>query len=72
MPNIKALGLIVSEKKIFKSFTIYFNVKTFDPRGGAIFDPSGILSTIYVEDLYMLPYTKYESSQPYGFGEEDF
>ena len=49
--NMKALGLLVSEKKIFKSFPIYFNVKTFDPWGGAIFDPRGILSTIYVEDL---------------------
>ena len=48
--NMKALGLLVSEKKIFKSFPIYFNVKTFDPWGGAIFDPRGILS-IYVEDL---------------------
>ena len=51
MPNIKALGLVVSEKKIFKNFTIYFNVKTFDPWGGAIFDPRGIVSTIYVKDL---------------------
>ena len=51
MPNIIALGLVVSEKKIFKSYTIYFNVKTFDPWGGAIFDPSGILSTKYIEDL---------------------
>ena len=49
--NMKALGLLVSEKKIFKSFPIYFNVKTFDPWGGAIFDPRGILSTIYVKDL---------------------
>ena len=40
--NMKALGLVVSEKKkIFKSFPIYFNVKTFDPWGRAIFDPRG-------------------------------
>jgi hypothetical protein len=51
MPNIKALRLVVSEKKIFKIFPIYFNVKTVDPWGGAIFDPMGIFSTIYVEDL---------------------
>ena len=51
MPNIKALGLVVSEKKIFKSFPIYLNIKTFDPWGGAVFDPMGIFSTIYVEDL---------------------
>ena len=51
MPNIKALGLVVSQKKIFKSFPIYFNVKTVGPWGGAIFDPRGIVSTIYVDDL---------------------
>ena len=51
MPNIKALGLVVSEKKIFKSFPIYFNVKTFDPWGGAIFDHREILLTLYVKDL---------------------
>ena len=61
---MKALGLVVSEKKIFKSFPIYFNVKTVDPWGGAIFDPRGILSTIYVENLYMLPYNKFKISWP--------
>ena len=30
---------MVSKKMIFKSFPIYFNVKTFDPWGGAIFLP---------------------------------
>ena len=51
---------------------MYFNVKTFDPWRGAIFDPRGILSTIYVENLYMLPYNKFKISWPYGFEEEDF
>ena len=51
IPNIKDLGLVFSEKKIFKSFSIYFIVKTVDPWGGAIFDPRGILSTIYEKDL---------------------
>ena len=41
---------MVSEKKIFKSFPIYFKVKTFDPWGGAIFDPRGISSRKYEED----------------------
>ena len=50
MPNIKAVGLVDSKKKIFKTFPIYFTVKTFDPWGGAIFDPTGIISTIFVED----------------------
>jgi hypothetical protein len=47
---MKALGFAVSEKKIFKSFPIYFNVKTFDPWGGANFDPKGLILTKHVED----------------------
>ena len=45
-----------------------------DPRGGAIFDPRGMIGKIYKEDLhvYTLLHTKYESSGPCGFGEEDF
>ena len=43
-----------------------------DPRGGAIFDPRGMVGRIYKEDHYTLLHTKYESSGPCGFGEEDF
>ena len=43
-----------------------------DPRGGAIFDPRGMVGRIYKEDHYTLQHTKYESSGPCGFGEEDF
>ena len=43
-----------------------------DPQGGAIFYPRGMVGRIYKEDQYTLPHTKYESSRPYGFGEEDF
>ena len=50
-PYMKALGFAVSEKKIYKNFPIYFNLKTFDPWGGDVFDPRGFLSTIFVEDL---------------------
>ena len=42
------------------------------PRGGAIFDPRGMVGRIYKEDHYTLPHTIYESSGPCGFGEEDF
>ena len=42
-----------------------------DPRGGAIFDPRGMVGRIYKEDHYTLLHTKYESSGPCGFGEED-
>ena len=69
---MKALGLMVLEKKIFKSFPIYFNVKLLTPGAGPFLAPMEILSTIYVEDLWMLLYTKYESSRPCGFGGEDF
>ena len=43
-----------------------------DPQGGAIFYPRGMVGRIYKEDHYTLRHTKYESSGPCGFGEEDF
>ena len=43
-----------------------------DPRGGAIFDPRGMIGRIYKKDHYTLLHTKYEGSGPCGFGEEDF
>ena len=35
-------------------------------------DPRGTVGRIYKEDHYTLLHTKYESSVPCGFGEEDF
>ena len=35
-------------------------------------DRRGTVSRIYKEDHYILLHTKYESSGPPGFGEEDF
>ena len=35
-------------------------------------DPRGTEGRIYKEDHYTLLHTKYESSMPCGFGEEDF
>ena len=43
-----------------------------DPRGGAIFDPRGMIGRIYKKDHYTLLHTKYEGSGPCGFEEEDF
>ena len=40
--------------------------------GRDIFDPRGMVGRIYKEDHYKLLNTKYESSGPCGFGEEDF
>ena len=66
--NMKALGLVVSEKKIFLCFTH----DTPPPLGGACMNPRGTVGRIYKEDHYTLLLTKYESSGPCGFGEEDF
>ena len=69
---MKALGLVVSEKKIFLCLSHSKSMGPNDPRGGAIFDPRGIIGRIYKEDYYTLLYTKYESSRLCSFGEEDF
>ena len=42
--NMKALGLVVSEKKIF------FYIFPMTPRGGARMDPRGTVGRIYEED----------------------
>ena len=69
---MKALGLVVSEKKIVLCFSHCKSMGATDPRGGAIFDPRGMIGRIYIEDHYTLLYTKYEGFGPCGFGEEDF
>ena len=69
---MKALGLVVSEKKIFLCFSHCKSMGANDPRGGAIFGPRGTVDRIYKEDHYTLLHTKYESSGPCDFGEEDF
>ena len=63
---MKALGLVVLEKKIFLCFS------HDTPWDGARIDPRGMVGRIYKEDHYTLLHTKYESSGPCGFGEEDF
>ena len=56
--NMKALGLVVLEKKIFLCFS---------------HDAPGVGPVwIYKEDHYTLLLTKYESSGPCGFGEDFF
>ena len=42
------------------------------PRGGARMNPRGTVGRIYKEEHYTLLQTKYESSGPCGFREEDF
>ena len=65
---MKALGLVVSEKIIFLCFTN----DPPPPQGGACMNPRRTVGRIYKEDHYTLLLTKYESSGPCGFGEEDF
>ena len=43
-----------------------------EPRGVANWDPRGMVGRIYVDDHLTLLHTKYLSSRPYGFREEDF
>ena len=64
--NMKALGLVVLEKKIFYVFPIVCLWDLMTHRGGAIFDPRGMVGRIYKEDLYTLQHTKYESSGQVG------
>ena len=40
---MKALGFAVSEKRIFKSFPIYFNVKLLTPGAGPFLTPWGFI-----------------------------
>ena len=42
------------------------------PPGRSLYGPQGPVGRIYKEDHYTLLLTKYESSGPCGFGEEDF
>ena len=48
-PNTKALGLVVSDKKIFSRFPYISLCKIFDVWGEAIFDPRDIFLTNLVE-----------------------
>ena len=42
------------------------------PCGVASLEPRSLIGRIYVVDHYTLLHTKYISSEPHGFGEEDF
>ena len=64
IPNIKALGLPVSEKKNFEDGLLCSYVPSCDPRGGAIFDPRGIIWINVVEVHKEILHTKNESSTP--------
>ena len=48
--NIYAVGLMVSEKKIFKAFLHYKSMETLNPGGGSSLDPRGLIGRIYLGD----------------------
>ena len=48
--NMKALGFLVSEKKIFLCFPHCKSMGANDPRGGVVFDPRAMVGRIYKED----------------------
>ena len=72
IPNIKSLCHLVSEKKNFEDGLLRSYVPTSDPRGRASFDPRGIIWTNLVEVIKEMLYTKYQSSRPSSFREEEF
>ena len=69
---MKALGLAISENKIVLRFSHCMSMGANDPRGGPFFDTTGMVVRIYIENHNTLLHTKYESSGPCGFGEEDW
>ena len=54
------------------NFHSLFLCSTYDPQGGATFDPGGILWTNLVEVHKEMPHTKYQISTPSSFREEKF
>ena len=64
---MKALGLVVSDKKIFFVFPM-------TPLGRGRMDPRSTGGRIYMykEEHYTLLHTNYESSGPCGFKEDFF
>ena len=58
--------------KIFEIFLISLWELIYEPRGVANLDPKGIVGRIYEGDHLTLLNTKYLSSGPHGFREEDF
>ena len=70
--NIKALGLMGSEKKIFYVFSYYKSMEANDPRGMANLDPRGMIGRIYEGYHLILLHTKYIGFRPVGFRVEDF
>ena len=63
---------MVSEENIFLIFSHYKSMGANDLRGMASLNPRGLIDRIYVGHHLTLLHTKYISSGPHGFREEDF
>ena len=63
---------MVWDKKIFKDFLLYLYVKSENPQHRANFHTMAIIWSILVDGHYMILHAIYESSSPYGLGQEDF
>ena len=61
-----------SEKKNFECCLLCSNVQIADPRDGANLDQGGIILTNLVEVHKEMLHTKYQSSMPFSFQEEEF
>ena len=61
-----------SLREDFLSFSHYKSMRANEPRGTGNLDPRGMVCRIYVGDHLTLLHTKYQSSGPHGFREEDF
>jgi len=61
-----------SREDVVCSFPYIIQFKIVTPGAGSISTPGGIIWTTLVEDLKMKLYTKYESSGPCSFRQEDF
>jgi len=61
-----------SREDVAWTFPNIIQCKIVTPVAGLILTPRGIIWTTLVEDLLMMLYTKYESSGPCSFRQEDF
>ena len=59
-----------------EDFFIYFHYKSMVdndmPGAWPVWTPGGTVGSIYKGEYYTVVHTTYESSGPYGFGEEEF
>ena len=72
MPYMKALALMAWDKMIFKNSLLFLYEKSENPQHRTNFYSRAIILSILVEVHYMMLHAKYESSSPYGLGQEDF